>query len=86
MDKSFNFLLFSRVLRVKKSMPIPFPCSFWLVMWKCRTKQECLHIKNVKTSENEITQHSRTKFKTRGELATLHEAGEKKISEFKFLN
>ena len=54
-DESFNFSLFSRVLRVKSSMPISFPWSFWLVMWKCTTKQECLHIKNWKTSGNEIT-------------------------------
>ena len=29
----------------KKQLPIPFPWSFWLDMWKCTTKQQCLHIK-----------------------------------------
>ena len=53
-DESFNFSLFSRVLRVKNSMPIPFPWSFWLVMWKCTTKQECFHIKNEKHLETRL--------------------------------
>ena len=43
-DDSFNFSLFSRVLRVKNSMPIPFRWSFWIDM--CMVKQVCLHIKN----------------------------------------
>ena len=55
LDESFNFSLFSRVLRVKNSVPIPFPWSFWLDMWKCTTKQERLHIKKWKTSGSEIT-------------------------------
>ena len=84
MDESFNFSLFSRVLRVKNSMPIPFPWRFCLVnMWKYATKQVLLHIKKWKTSENEITQHLCIKSKTRGKLATLQEACEKKVSEFK---
>ena len=54
-DENFNFSLFSLVLRIKNSMPIPFPWSFWLDMCKCMTKQVCLHIKNWKTSGNETT-------------------------------
>ena len=55
-DESFNFSLFSHVLRVKNSMPILFPRSFWLVnMWKYATKQVLLHNKKWKTSGNEIT-------------------------------
>ena len=48
-DESFNFSLFSRVLRIKNSMSIPFPWSFWLDMWKCMTKQVCLHVKKLKS-------------------------------------
>ena len=45
MDKSFNFSLFSRVLRVKNSMPIRLPRSFWLYdMWKCMTKNHEKHL------------------------------------------
>ena len=51
LDESFNFSLFSRVLRVKNSVPIRFPWSFWLDMWKCTTKQERLHIKSEKHLE-----------------------------------
>ena len=55
-NESFNLSLFSHVTRVKNSMPISFPRSFWLVnMWKYATKQVLLHIKNWKTSGNEIT-------------------------------
>ena len=55
LDGSFNFSLFSHVLRVKNSMPIPFPWRFWLDMSKYTTKQERLHIKKWKTSGNKIT-------------------------------
>ena len=80
-DKSFDFSLFSRVLRVKSSMPILLPRSFWLVdMWKYVTKFSYQKLKNT---WNEITQHSCIKSKTRGKLATLQEACEKKVSEFK---
>ena len=54
-NETFNYSLFSRVLRVKSSMPIRFLQSFWLVdMWKYATKQELLHIKKWETYENEI--------------------------------
>ena len=85
LDESFNFPLFSCVLRVKNSMPIPFPGRFWLVdMWKCATKQKLLHIKKGNASGNEITQYSCIKSKTRGKLATLQEACKRKVSEFKY--
>ena len=83
MDESFNFSLFLLVLKVKNSMPIPFPWRFWLDMWKCTTKQEHLHIKKWKTPGNEISQHSCIKCKSRGKLVTLQEAGKKKVSGFK---
>ena len=84
LDESFNFSLFSRVLRVKNNMPILFPQSFWLVdMKKYATKQVLFQIKKQKTSGNQITQHSCIKSKTRGKLATLQEACEKKVSESK---
>ena len=85
LDESFNFPLSSCVLRVKNSMPIPFPGRFWLVdMWKCATKQKLLHIKKGNASGNEITQYSCIKSKTRGKLATLQEACKRKVSEFKY--
>ena len=80
----FQFLAILRVRRVKNCMSIPFPRSFWLVdMWKYGTKHELLHIKNWKISENKITKHSCIKSKTKGKLATLQEACEIKVSEFK---
>ena len=83
-DESFNFSLFSRVLRVKNSILISFPRSFWLVnMWKYVTKQVFLHTIKVKNIWKEITQHSCIKSKTRRKLATMQEACQKKVSEFK---
>ena len=83
-NKSFNFPLFSLVLRVKDCMPILLPRSFWLVdMWRYATIQLLLHIKEWKTSGNEITQHSCIKSKARGKLATLQKACEKKVCKFK---
>ena len=49
-NERFNFsFIFTRVLRVKNSMPISFPRSAWLAnMWKYATKQVLLHIKKCK--------------------------------------
>ena len=68
-DGSFNFSLFSRVLWGKKQLPIPFPWSFWLDMWKCTTKQQFLHIKTRLQSIGTLNSRSKENLQLYKKLA-----------------
>ena len=53
-DESFNFSLFSCVLRVENSMPMSSTWSFWLDMWSARQNKNVFISKSEKHMETRL--------------------------------